>query len=57
MHVECDDGTFGANCSSVCGYCHQGQSCDIETGTCLKECDSGYEGIYCNKSKISVDFN
>lgn len=57
IHVECDDGTFGTNCSSACGHCHQGQACDKKTGSCPKECDSGYEGIYCNKSKISIDLN
>lgn len=57
IHVECDQGTFGTNCSSVCGHCHQRQSCDMETGACPKGCDSGYQGIYCNKSKIFVGFN
>lgn len=57
IHEECDDGTFGTNCSSACGHCHQGQACDKKTGSCPKECDSGYEGIYCNKCKIYIDLN
>lgn len=53
MLIECDAGTFGTNCSGTCGHCHKGQSCDKEMGACPKGCDSGYEGIYCNKSNIS----
>lgn len=54
--IECDYGQFGTNCSHTCGHCHKGKSCDKETGACPKGCDSGYKGIYCNKSKISVSF-
>lgn len=57
MLIECDAGTFGTNCSGTCGHCHKGQSCDKEMGACPKGCDSGYEGIYCNKSNISFDFD
>lgn len=55
--VGCDDGTFGTNCSSTCGHCHKGQPCDKKTGACPKGCGPGYEGIYCNKCKISINFN
>lgn len=52
--LECDEGTFGTDCSGVCGYCHQGQ-CDKYTGICASGCAPGYNGIYCNKSKITVN--
>lgn len=55
--VGCQDGTFGTNCNGTCGHCHKGQPCDKETGTCPKECDPGYEGLYCNKSEISIDLD
>lgn len=55
--VGCDDGTFGTNCSSTCGHCHKGMPCDKKTGACPKECDPGYEGLYCNKSEITIDFD
>lgn len=54
MLLECDDGTFGTNCRILCGHCHKGQSCDKETGACPRGCEPGYEGIYCNKSKIAL---
>lgn len=57
MLIECDAGTFGTNCSGTCGHCHKGQSFDKEMGACPKGCDSGYEGIYCNKSNISLNFD
>lgn len=50
--IECDDGTYGTNCGSNCGHCYQGQSCDKKTGACLYGCGPGYDGMYCNKSKI-----
>lgn len=53
--LECDDGTFGTDCSGVCGHCHRGAQCDKSTGMCASGCAPGYEGIYCNKSKISVN--
>lgn len=55
--IECYDGTFGTNCSVTCGHCHKGQSCNKKTGACPKGCDPGYVGIYCNKCKISIDFD
>lgn len=57
ISIGCDDGTFGTNCSGTCGHCHKGQPCDKRTGVCLTGCDSGYDGIYCNKCKIYVDFD
>lgn len=59
ISIGCDDGTFGTNCRGTCGHCRKGQSCDKKTGACLKECDPGYEGIYCNKSEYiltSIEF-
>lgn len=55
--VGCEDGIFGINCSSICGYCYKGQLCDKKMGVCFKECDFGYEGFYCNKSEIIIDFD
>lgn len=50
--IECDDGTYGTNCSSNCGHCYQGQLCDKETGACPEGCGARYDGMYCNISKI-----
>lgn len=55
--IECYDGTFGTNCSGTCGHCLKGQRCYKETGACPNGCDSIYEGIYCTKSEISIDFD
>lgn len=39
--LECDEGTFGTNCSGVCCYCRQGQ-CDKYTGICASGCEPRY---------------
>lgn len=54
IFIACDDGTFGTNCSNVCGHCNKGQACDKETGVCPNGCDSGYIGVHCKESKVSV---
>lgn len=50
--IECDNGTYGTNCSSNCGHCYQGQLCDKETGACPEGCGARYDRMYCNISKI-----
>lgn len=52
--VECDDGTFGRNCSGLCGHCQYVAACHKETGECPPVCQQGYEGIYCNRSKQNL---
>lgn len=49
--VECDASSYGSNCSFSCGQCNKGVPCNKKNGRCLSGCASGYEGIYCNKSK------
>lgn len=47
---ECNDGIYGKNCNNICGYCDL--LCDKIIGKCLYGCKLGYEGVFCNKSKI-----
>ena len=47
--TECEGGTFGQDCTEVCGNCLGGESCHHINGSCLNGCDSGYEKIYCTK--------
>ncbi|WAQ99449.1 PTPRT-like protein, partial [Mya arenaria] len=44
----CDDKTYGQNCSNKCSD-HCFGPCDKISGTCT-ECESGFEGPFCNKS-------
>ncbi|XP_052791678.1 uncharacterized protein LOC128225821 [Mya arenaria] len=49
----CAAGEFGSNCSSHCGYCHDGNTtCDSYNGHCQAGCAAGYKGEFC-KTKCS----
>lgn len=43
----CDNGLHGADCNEVCGQCRNESTCVHTNGTCLTECDAGYEGDMC----------
>lgn len=47
--IECDDGKFGQNCSSLCGHCHDKEQCHYINGTCFNGCDDGYQGNDCTQ--------
>ena len=45
--IACDEGTFGASCSSTCGCIEANTlSCDTVTGDC--NCKSGWTGTTCD---------
>lgn len=49
--AECEDGTFGKDCTQTCsGYCKDNETCNSANGHCLRGCVSGYIGNFCNKS-------
>lgn len=49
--AECEDGTFGKDCTQTCsGYCKDNRTCNSANGYCLRGCVSGYIGNFCNKS-------
>lgn len=52
--LECDEGTFGQNCSSVCGHCLDKKQCNNINGTCPNGCDSGYQGSHCTEGSSNV---
>ncbi|XP_033729646.1 scavenger receptor class F member 1-like [Pecten maximus] len=43
--TDCKAGLYGVKCNMTCGHC---SSCDIDTGACVTECESDYEGEFCN---------
>lgn len=46
---ECENGTYGKNCTQECGNCKQ-QQCHHTNGTCLFGCSSSsYEGETCKE--------
>lgn len=47
----CDRGTYGAGCNETCGYCSNKDTCIHTNGTCVKGCDTGYNGDYCKTRK------
>ncbi|KAK3606132.1 hypothetical protein CHS0354_010761 [Potamilus streckersoni] len=46
---ECVIGTYGQNCSSLCGMCVDGAACDVVTGNCTVGCESGWQGPKCDQ--------
>ena len=48
--VECDNGTFGANCASRC-YCADNVACNKTTGQCPAGCAPGYMEESCHSGK------
>lgn len=48
--AECEDGTFGKDCTQTCsGNCKDNETCNSANGHCLRGCVSGYIGNFCNK--------
>ena len=45
----CEFGTYGKNCSNICGFCSGSKGCHFINGTCYDECKSGYWGPLCHK--------
>ncbi|XP_078328094.1 receptor-type tyrosine-protein phosphatase kappa-like [Crassostrea virginica] len=46
---ECDNHTFGVDCSLTCGNCANGELCNHVDGSCPYGCDSGWFGRMCNE--------
>lgn len=56
--TECDEGTYGYNCSNNCSdHCLNNSPCNKQTGHCDKGCNPGYTDSYCRKCKrLQFDF-
>ena len=50
IYIECEDGFFGSDCTSVCGHCLNANQCHLSNGTCLNGCSPGYIGTQCEES-------
>nr|XP_022307680.1 receptor-type tyrosine-protein phosphatase alpha-like [Crassostrea virginica] len=46
---ECDNHTFGGDCSLTCGNCVNKERCNHVDGSCPNGCDSGSFGRLCDK--------
>lgn len=47
--LDCENGTFGKNCSSLCsGNCIDNITCNSTNGYCYGFCAAGFLGEYCN---------
>ena len=51
---ECSNGTYGQNCSGVCGQCDGGMSCDTVTGECTTGCEPGWTRVLCDTGKTEL---
>lgn len=40
---------YGENCSKSCGNCKNSQQCHHINGSCMNECEKGYQGLKCDK--------
>lgn len=47
FNIECDRGSYGANCNETCGHCRYENPCFNVNGTCVNGCDAGYTGHLC----------
>ena len=47
--IECLRGTYGINCSHLCGHCSDIYHCSIADGTCQTGCKAGYKGPQCQE--------
>lgn len=41
--TDCVDGTYGQNCSKVCGNCVQKKECHHSNGSFLTSCNPGFQ--------------
>lgn len=55
LFVECDNNTFGLDCTEKCGKCVFSENCDHKNGQCLNGCDRGYQGGQCTEG-IYISF-
>lgn len=54
MQPECEDGTYGYDCTNNCsGHCLKDSPCNKQTGHCSGGCKPGYTNSNCNKGKIT----
>ena len=50
--TECDNGTFGKDCTESCGNCVKDGQCHFVNGTCMNGCVPGFSGPFCIESNI-----
>ena len=51
----CSNGTFGQDCNEQCGECLGKEQCNYVNGTCVKGCNSGYQGIMCTEGQSKLN--
>lgn len=53
MVKACGNGTYGPDCSVLCGHCLNQNDCHYVNGSCLTGCNTGFQGKFCNSSKFA----
>ena len=54
IYVECDNNTFGVNCTGVCENCLGKEQCHYINGSCLNGCDAGFNGLKCDQGNYEI---
>ena len=49
--IACDAGLYGVDCLQTC-HCSGGSACDVFSGECPGECESGWSGPSCQGMRI-----
>ena len=52
LFSECDNKTFGQECTGVCGNCLENEPCHHINGSCLHGCDPGFNGLKCDQGLL-----
>lgn len=51
---ECQNSTYGSNCSGRCGHCANDLTCEHVNGTCADGCQTGWLEPFCNSSEYNL---
>ena len=52
--TECEERSYGQNCTKKCGQCLNNKPCYVTTGTCENGCSAGYQGQLCDSGKLDI---
>ncbi|KAL8611229.1 hypothetical protein ACOMHN_013660 [Nucella lapillus] len=58
MSAKCDQkcpaDSYGPDCAQKCGHCKSGTPCRHDNGVCEQDCEEGYEGVLCERTRQNL---
>ena len=51
--TECQNNTYGLECTEICGKCMHGEQCHHVNGSCFGGCAKGRKGVKCNQGLLN----